>query len=133
MKNEVIKTKCGHELKINGIQIKETYGDILVGEPELEDNLRIYDGLDVPSNWFVRKCVYSMKSFDLDKKYFLPYTVHVWVSSHKSVNDPKKKFYGSELVIIGTIDSIINFSVQELIEDVIKDFDWEKYAINFKI
>ena len=55
---------------------------------------------------------------DLDKKYFLPYTVHVWVSSHKSVNDPKKKFDGSELVIIGTVDSINNFSVKELIEDV---------------
>jgi hypothetical protein len=49
------------------------------------------------------------------------------------VNDPKKKFDGSELVIIGTIDSINNFSVSELIEDVLKDFDWEKYAMNIKI
>ena len=129
----MIKSKCGHELKINGIQIKETYGEILVGEPELEDNLRIYDGLDVPSNWSVRKCVFSLNSFDLDKKKFLPYTVFVWVSSHKSVNDPKKKFDGSELVIIGTVKSLINFSVSELIEEVLKDFDWEKYAINIKI
>jgi hypothetical protein len=48
------------------------------------------------------------------------------------VNDPKKKFDGSELVIIGTIDSINTFCVQELIKDVLKDFDWEKYAINIK-
>lgn len=132
MKQDTIKIKGGHELIIKGIQIRMTYDEILVGAPELEDNIRIYDRLDVPANWYVRKCVYSIKSFDLDKKKFLPYTVYVWVSSHKSVNDPKKKFDGSELVIIGTIDSINNFSVQELIEDVLKDFDWEKYAINIR-
>ena len=133
MKLDTIKIKGGHELIIKGIQIRVTYDEILVGEPELEDNIRIYDRLDVPANWYVRKCVYSMKSFNLYKKKFLPYTVYIWVSSHKSVNDPKKKFDGSELVIIGTIDCINNFSVQELIEDVIKDFDWEKYAFNINI
>lgn len=132
MIQDTITIKGGYELIIKGIQIRVTYDEILVGEPELEDNIRIYDRLDVPANWYVRKCVYSIKSFDLDKKKFLPYTVYVWVSSHKSVNDPKKKFDGSELVIIGTIDSINNFSVQELIEDVLKDFDWEKYAINIR-
>jgi hypothetical protein len=132
MKQDTIKIKGGHELIIKGIQIRETYDEILVGAPELEDNIRIYDRLDVPANWYVRKCVYSMKSFNLDKKKFLPYTVYVWVSSDKSVNDPKKQFDGSELVIIGTIDSINNFSVQELIEDVLKDFDWERYAINIR-
>lgn len=132
MKQDTIKIKGGHELIIKGIQIRVTYDEILVGAPELEDNIRIYDRLDVPANWYVRKCVYSMKSFNLDKKKFLPYTVYVWVSSHKSVNDPKKQFDGSELVIIGTIASINNFSVQELIEDVLKDFDWEKYAINIR-
>ena len=133
MKNETIKLKSGHELTIRGIQILQTYSDILVGEPELEDNIRIYANLDVPANWNTRKCVFSMKSFDLDKKKFLPYTVYVWLESHKSVNDPKNEFDGSELVIIGTIDSINNFCVKELIEDVLKDFDWEKYAVNIKI
>ena len=133
MKNEVIKLNSGHELTINGIQIQKTYNEILVGEPSLEDNVRIYNSLDVPVNWYVRKCVFSKKSFDLDKKKFEPYIIFVWVESHKSVNDPKKKFDGSELVIIGTVDSINNFSVKELIEDVIIDFDWEKYAINIMI
>ena len=133
MKQDAIKINGGHELIIKGIQIMETYGEILIGEPELEDNIRIYDRLDVPANWHVRKCVYSTKSFDLDKKKFLPYTVYVWLESHKSVNDPNKKYDGSELVIIGTVKSIINFSVSELIEDVLTDFHWEKYAMNFKI
>jgi hypothetical protein len=39
----------------------------------------------------------------------------------------------SELVVIGTIDSINNFCVKELIEDVLKDFEWEKYAMNINI
>ncbi len=133
MKNEVIKLKNGHELTIKGIQIIETYGEVLVGEPTLEDNVRIYDRLDVPVNWYVKKCVFSKKSFDLDKKKFLPYTVYVWLESHKSVVDPKNQFDMSELVIIGTIESIYNFCVKELIEDVLKDFDWEKYAFNIKI
>ena len=132
MKNEVIKLKSGHELTIKGIQIKKTYDEILVGEPSLEDNVRIYNCLDVPSNWYVRKCVFSKKSFDLDKKKFEPYTVYVWVESHKSVNDQKKEFDGSELVIIGTIKDLIIFSVEMLIEDVLIDFEWEKYAFNIK-
>lgn len=131
MKNEIIKLNSGHELTIKGIQIKATYDEILVGEPSLEDNVRIYNRLDVPSDWYLRKCVFSKKSFNLDKKRFEPYTLWVWVESNKSVNDPKKKFDGSELVIIGTVDSMIDFSVKELVEDVIKDFDWEKYASNF--
>ena len=132
MKNEVIKLKSGHELTINGIQIQKTYNEILVGEPSLEDNVRIYNSLDVPSNWYVRKCVFSKKSFDLDKKKFEPYTIYVWVESHKSVNDQKKEFDGSELVIIGTIKDMIIFSVEMLIEDVLIDFEWEKYAFNIK-
>lgn len=133
MKNETIKSKSGHKLTIRGIQIINTYDEILVGEPTLEDNVRIYDRLDVPANWYVRKCVYSVKSFNLEIKKFLPYTVYVWLESHKSVNDPKNQFDGSELVIIGTIDSINNFCVKELIDDVLKDFDWEKYAMNINI
>ena len=132
MKNEVIKLKSGHELTINGIQIQKTYNEILVGEPSVEDNVRIYNSLDVPSNWYVRKCVFSKKSFDLDKKKFEPYTIYVWVESHKSVNDQKKEFDGSELVIIGTIKDMIIFSVEMLIEDVLIDFEWEKYAFNIK-
>lgn len=131
MKNEIIKLNSGHELTIKGIQIKATYNEILVGEPSLEDNVRIYNRLDVPSDWYLKKCVFSKKSFNLDKKRFEPFTLWVWVESNKSVNDPKKKFDGSELVIIGTVDSMIDFSVKKLVEDVIKDFDWEKYAKNF--
>lgn len=133
MKNETIKLKNGHKLTIRGIQILHTYDEILVGEPTLEDNTRIYDRLDVPANWYVRKCVYSVKSFNLEIKKFLPYTVYVWLESHKSVLDPKNQFDMSELVIIGTIDSINNFCVKELIDDVLKDFDWDKYAMNIKI
>lgn len=130
MNDEVIRLKSGHELTIRGIQIINTYDEILLGEPSLEDNTRIYDRLDVPANWYVQKCVISKKSFDLDKKKFLPYTLYIWLESHKSVNDPKNQFDGSELVIIDTIKDLFSFSVEMLIDDVLKDFDWEKYAMN---
>lgn len=130
MKNEVIKLNSGCELTIKGIQIQKTYNEILVGDVTLEDNVRIYNNLDVPPNWYARKCVFSKKSFDLEKKKFEPYTVFIWLESQKSVNDPNNKFDGSELVIISTVKDLFSFSFEILIQENIMDFDWEKYAVN---
>lgn len=133
MKKDIIKLECGHEVEVIAIDISRTYGEFLVGEPRFEDNIYVYENLKAPNHWGIRKTVKNTESFDLDLKHFKKYTIYLWLASNKSVNDPKKKFDGSELVIIGTFDSINNFSVPELIEDVLKDFDWEKYAINIRL
>jgi hypothetical protein len=130
MKDEAIKLKSGLDLNIRGIQILCTYDEIIVGEPTVENNIKIFNRLDVPSHWSVRKCVVSVQSFDVNKKKILPYTIYVWLDSNKIVDEHKHHFDGSELVLISTIK---NFCVKELIEDVLKDFDWEKYAMNIKI
>jgi hypothetical protein len=64
-------------------------------------------------------------------KTFKPYTVFLWLSSDKSVNDPQNKFDGSEVVIVWTIEDLFTFSVNSLIDDGIKEFDWEKSAKNY--
>ena len=74
-----------------------------------------------------------MDSFDLNLKTFKPYTVFLWLSSDKSVNDPQNKFDGSEVVAVWTIDDLFTFSVNSLIEEGIQSFDWESVAFNTNI
>lgn len=133
MKKQTIKLNCGHEVEIIAIDIRRTYGEFLAGEPTLEDNIYVVENLKAPEHWGKRRAVKYMDSFDLNLKTFLPYTVFLWLSSHKSVNDPQNKFDGSEVVIVWTIDDLFTFSVNLLIDDGIKEFDWENSAYNIFI
>ena len=133
MKNQTIKLDCGHEVEIIAIDIRRTYGEFLAGEPTLEDNINVVENLKVPEHWGKRKTVKYLDSFNLDLKTFKPHTVFLWLSSDKSVNDPKNKFDGSEVVIVWTIEDLFSFSINSLIDDGIKGFDWESVAINTSI
>jgi hypothetical protein len=133
MKKDTIKLDCGHEVEVIAIDIRRTYGELLVGEPIFEDNLYVIENLKVPEHWGKRRTVKYMDSFDLNLKSFKPYTVFLWLSSDKSVNDPQNKFDGSEVVIVWTIEDLFTFSVNSFIEDGIKGFDWETIAINTSI
>jgi hypothetical protein len=42
-------------------------------------------------------------------------------------------FDGTEIVIVWTIDDLFKFSINSLIEEGIKDIDWENYAHNIFI
>jgi hypothetical protein len=86
--------------------------------------------LKAPEHWGKRRTVKYTDSFNLNLKTFKPYTVFLWLSSDKSVNDPQNKFDGSEVVIVWTIDDLFSFSVNSLIEDGFKVFDWENHARN---
>ena len=133
MKNQTIKLDCGHEVEVIAIDIRRTYGEFLAGEPTLEDNIYVVENLKAPKHWGNRKTVKYMDSFNLDLKTFKPYTVFLWLSSDKSINDPQNKFDGSEVVIVWTIDDMFSFSVNSLIEDGIKGFDWENYSVNLSL
>ena len=133
MKKQTIKLDCGHEVEIIAIDIRRTYGEFLAGEPTLEDNINVVENLKVPEHWGKRKTVKYLDSFNLDLKTFKPHTVFLWLSSDKSVNDPQNKFDGSEVVIVWTIEDLFSFSINSLIDDGIKGFDWESVAINTSI
>jgi hypothetical protein len=130
MKNQTIKLDCGHEVEVIAIDIRRTYGEFLAGEPTFEDNIYVIENLKVPEHWGKRKTVKYTDNFNLNLKTFKPYTVFLWLSSDKSVNDPQNKFDGSEVVIVWTIDDLFSFSVNSLIEDGFKVFDWENHARN---
>ena len=133
MKKQTIKLDCGHEVEVIAIDIRRTYGEFLAGEPTLEDNVYVVENLKAPEHWGKRKTVKYMDSFNLNLKTFKPYTVFLWLSSDKSVNDPQNKFDGSEVVIVWTIDDLFSFSINSIIEENIKKFDWESYAVNTAI
>jgi hypothetical protein len=133
MKKQTIKLDCGHEVEVIAIDISRTYGEFLVGEPRFEDNIYVYENLKAPIHWGIRKTVKNTESFDLDLKHFKKYTIYLWLASNKSVNDPLKKFDGSEVVIVWAIDDLFSFSINSIIEEGIKKFDWESYAVNTAI
>lgn len=133
MKKQTINLDRGHEVEVIAIDIRRTYGEFLAGEPTFEDNIYVIENLKAPEHWGKRKTVKYMDSFNLDLKTFKPYTVFLWLSSDKSVNDPQNKFDGSEVVIVWTIEDLFTFSVNSLIADGIKSFDWENHAINTQL
>lgn len=133
MKKDTIKLDCGQKVEVMAIDIRRTYGEFLAGEPTFEDNIYVVENLKAPEHWGKRKTVKYMDSFDLNLKRFKPYTVFLWLSSNKSVNDPQNKFDGSEVVAVWTIDDLFTFSVNSLIDDGIKGFDWKSVAINTSI
>ncbi len=133
MKKDTIKLDCGHEVEVIAIDIRRTYGEFLAGQPIFEDNIYVVENLKAPKHWGNRKTVKYMDSFDLNLKTFKPYTVFLWLSSDKSVNDPQNKFDGSEVVAVWTIDDLFTFSVNSLIEEGIQSFDWESVAFNTNI
>lgn len=133
MRNQTIKLDCGHKIEVIAIDIRRTYGEVLVGEPTFEDNVYILENLKVPEHWGKRKLVLNSESFNLDLPQLKPYTVFMWLSSNKSINDPKNYLDGSELVVVWTIDDLFSFSVNSLIDDGIIEFEWDIYAVNTQI
>ena len=70
---------------------------------------------------------WNLISFEGFKKYI----VYVWLSSYQSIDDPQRKFDGSEVVLVMNIDDISNFSINVLIENKgLKKFDWGENAKN---
>jgi hypothetical protein len=133
MKKQTIKLDSGYDVEVIAVDIRRTYGEFLAGEPIFEDNVYVIENLKAPEHWGIRKTVKYLDSFDLDLKKFKPYTVFLWLSSDKSVNDPQNKFDGSEVVIVWTIDDLFSFSVNLLIENGIQEFDWENYSVNLSL
>jgi hypothetical protein len=115
------------ELTVKAIQIKQTYSGILAGEPTLEDNMRVYDRIPCPSDWFTARCVMKDSVFKLTEP-FRKFIVWIWFESDKTVKKRNSKFDYSELTVIYTVDSIQDFSIQNLIDRGFEKFQWEKYA-----
>ena len=129
-----IKLESGFEIQIRAIQIVETYKEeFLLGEPDEFDNIRVYNGINCPKNWSLNQCVINKNDFKITLPKFAPYTAAVWMRSNESVNDPSGEFDFSEVVLIFTIESIIDFKLQKQLQLKLRNFNWKNYAVNGKI
>ncbi len=119
---------------VKALLIEETYKNLyLVGNIIPEDNKRILQGIKIPGSWNTNAFAISQNSFSLEKHKFDPFTVYVWVESSFSVNDFKRDYFGSELVIVFTIENITDISVSELLTKALKEVSWDDHAINISI
>lgn len=130
---DTLKLESGLELQIRAIQIVQTYkDDFLLGEPNEIDNIQVYKGIKCPQNWSTTTCIINKHDFNINQAKFDPYTVAVWLQSNETVNDPSGEFDYSEVVLIFTIESIIDFNVQKQLQSKLRNFNWKNYAVNGK-
>jgi hypothetical protein len=122
------RLKCGTMVIIEEIQISQTYGEVIGGD-NIDSNIYLYDKLSAPKSWGERKTVFNKKDFDLNEEWQF-YTVNVWLTS-EAINDSKDIFDGSEVVVLFTVDSILDKTIKELILENLVDFDYKSKAENF--
>ncbi|MFZ4435943.1 MAG: hypothetical protein ACOYOR_05505 [Flavobacterium psychrophilum] len=124
------RLKCGTMVIIEEIQISQTYGEVIGGN-NIDSNIYLYDKLSAPKSWGQRKTVFNKKDFDLNQEWQF-YAVNVWLTS-EAINDSKGIFNGSEVVVLFTVDSILDKTIKELILENLVDFDYKSKAENFII
>jgi hypothetical protein len=124
------KLKCGTMVIIEEIQISQTYGEVIGGD-NIESNIYLYDKLSAPKSWGQRKTVFNKKDFDLNQEWQF-YTVNVWLTG-EAINDSKGVFDGSEVVVLFTVDSIMDKTIKEIILENLLDFDYKSKAENYII
>ncbi len=124
------RLKCGTMVIIEEIQISQTYGEVIGGN-NIDSNIYLYDKLSAPKSWGERKTVFNKKDFDLNQEWQF-YTVNVWLTG-EAINDSKGIFDMSEVVVLFTVDSILDKTIKELILENLVDFDYKSKAENFII
>lgn len=121
--------KNGFELSIRALDIKETYlSTFLLGKKEDADLTDSY--IMCPSSWKVKKAIYDKQDFDVYQRYFPYYTVWVWLECSKTQDDANQKYDFSELAIFFGVESIVDFSIKDMLESKLKDLRWDKYAVS---
>jgi hypothetical protein len=123
--------QSGTIVQLEGLEISNTYGEYLAGSPSFEDNFKVYEELKTPLAWGDRKTLYDKSSFYLDNV-FKPYIICVWLSG-QSVNDVENKYDGSEAVVFFTVSNISKLSIEQLLIEGLSNFNYNKYAENYKI
>jgi hypothetical protein len=133
MEDATIISKDGYKLHILGLQIRETYlGNILAGEPNLEDRQNLLKELGCPKEWLAKKCIYNENDFALDKPW-RRFTVWIIAECYEELSNVENKLAFSQLAVAFTVDNMLEFSIEELMKIGLGEINWEKYACDFLI
>lgn len=112
----------GRKVKLDGFYFGITYGGLLEGIVDDELNREFFKELSYPRNWGNRR---SLKIAPTEVEFssiLKPYYCAAWLSSHEI-----KEGDGSELVVIWLTERI-DLPILELIQDGVKDFEWDQEA-----
>lgn len=123
-----IKLNSGREVSVEGFSFGYTYGGLYEGLPNEKMNNDIFDRSSYPNNWGPRKVLKIRPPKSDFEKALKPTDYAAWLHSNEPI-DPE--YHGSELVVIWFGDPPNGKTVEEIIEQGIKDIDWESNAEDF--
>ena len=123
-----IQLKCGREVKVDGFEFGYTYGGLLEGMPNKRMNQNIFENTTYPSKWGPRKVLKIKPERKEFRNSLKPTHYSVWLTSYKPINP---NYQGSELVVIWFEELPNGKTVEEIIENGVRDIDWDKHAQDF--
>lgn len=128
---ENIKLASGKIVTLESFHITKTYAGLLAGNPSKEVNLEIINNISYPKNWGVRKSYFDKSKVYLSEDILKPFVCTAWLSA-EPINDKKKEYDGSSIVIIWLVDDFKGKSIEELIVSDLGKFEWDNIAENFQ-
>ncbi|WP_026978639.1 hypothetical protein [Flavobacterium tegetincola] len=133
MEDATTISKDGYKLHILGLQVRETYlGNILAGQPNLEDRQNLLKELCCPKEWLAKKCIYNENDFDLDKPW-RKYTVWILAECYEELSNSENILAYSQLAVAFTLDNMLDYNIKELINIGFDNIDWEMNAYELLI
>lgn len=124
-----IKLQNGGQAHLNGFHLSFTYGGLMEGISSEEVNQMIIGQIKEFKIWCQRK-IYSISPNKVDFLKTSPlFSCFVWLSSYEFAKDPFAD--GSELVIHWFEKSMDGKSIQQMIQSVIDQIDWENEAEDY--
>lgn len=131
MRNLTIQLSNGRKITIEGFYMIPTYSGLISGEPDEELNHAVLRKTSYPSAWGERKVVYKQANIKISDTELKPFIYSAWLTS-KPINDKKKQFDGSSIIIVWCGSEPKNKSIQDIILVELENFDWN-HAENFNI
>ncbi|MEY2830570.1 MAG: hypothetical protein RIQ33_2428 [Bacteroidota bacterium] len=119
-------TNSGRKIKIDSIQISNSYSGFLAIDTILHANEIVIEHLECPKNWGKRKFLKLLPNSE-EMKILLRTTVYVWLSS-APINSSS---YGSELVCCWLDNFEVDESMKNFLVKKLQNLDWELEAEDY--
>lgn len=115
-------------IKVRGCSVEETYPGMMAGIPSKGMNYRIIDRLRKNGMYvIVDENHYSNDETERRNKFGLPYwLVTVLLHSYDLTEEEYKEFEFRELKVAFFHSKPFDHPINEMVEEAIKDLDWEK-------
>lgn len=118
-------------LTVESFYMTATYAGLLIGEPNEEINKSIISEISHPRNFTNKKHVVEESNMYLASNVLKPNIYSVYLTGDP-INDITEDFHGSQLIVSWFGDSAFAKSIQDIIANGLKDFDYSKHAENFQ-